>query len=178
VANAVLDGADALMLSGETSVGAHAIEAVRTMARVIVSAEGMPRPKAERRAPASIDSQSALAAAAARLAEDAGALALVAFTHSGATARRLAAHRPGTPLLAFTSEPATRSQLALTWGVETFVVPVVQHTDAMVQQVDHAMLDLKRGANGDPVVIVAGTPPGIAGTTNTIHVHRLGERMK
>ena len=95
--------------------------------------------------------------------------------HRFATARQLATHRPATPLLAFTAEPATRSQLALTWGVETFVVPMVNHTDEMVAQVDRAMLDLGRGGRGEPVVVVAGTPPGVAGSTNTIRVHRLGE---
>jgi pyruvate kinase len=176
VANAVFDGADALMLSGETSVGAHAVEAVRTMARVIVAAESAPARVIDRRSSASGGSHDAIAAAAARLAEDCGARALVAFTQSGATARSLASHRPVTPLLAFTAEPAVRSQLALTWGVETFVVPMVSHTDEMVAQVDRAMLELGRGVRGEPVVVVAGTPPGIAGSTNTIRVHRLGER--
>jgi pyruvate kinase len=175
VANAVLDGADALMLSGETSVGSFAVESVQTMARIIVAAETQPLRGADRRSPAIGDPQNAIAGSAARLAENIGARALVAFTQSGATARRMASHRPTTPLLAFTAEPAARSQLALTWGVETFVVPMVEHTDAMVAQVDRAMLELGRGAKGEPVVVVAGTPPGVAGTTNTIRVHRLGE---
>ncbi|HTO91515.1 MAG TPA: pyruvate kinase [Candidatus Sulfotelmatobacter sp.] len=175
VANAVLDGADALMLSGETSVGAHPLEAVSTMARIILAAESRPSHLVERRGPHAGGPQGALAAAASRLAEDVGARALVAFTHTGATARRLASHRPSTPLLAFTTEPAVRSQLALTWGVETFVVPSVSHTDEMVAQVDRAMLELGRAARGEAVVIVAGTPPGVSGTTNTIRLHRLGE---
>ena len=76
---------------------------------------------------------------------------------------------------AVTTQPAVRSQLALVWGVETFVVRDADHTDAMVAQVDRAMLDLGRGARGDVVVIVAGTPPGTAGSTNMLRVHRLGE---
>ncbi len=175
VANAVLDGADALMLSGETSVGEYPVEAVATMSRIIAAAEGQSPRGLERRGPHRGGSQEAIAGAAARLAADLGARALVAFTHSGATARRTAGYRPDTTLLAFTTEPSVRSQLALTWGVETFVVPSVLTTDEMVAQVDRAMLELGRGARGDSVVVVAGTPPGMAGTTNTIRVHRLGE---
>ena len=175
VANAVIDGADALMLSGETSVGKYAIEAVRTMARVIEAVEARTPRAIERRGPLHGGPQDAIAAAAARLAADVKARALVAFTHSGASARRLASHRPDTPLHAFTTEPAVRSQLALSWGVETFVVPSVGSTDEMVAQVDRSMLELGRGEKGDSVVVVAGTPPGVPGSTNTIRVHRLGE---
>jgi len=175
VANAVFDGADALMLSGETSVGEYAIESVATMARVIEAAEAEVPRALERRARAGGDPQDAIAAAASRLAADLEAKALVAFTQTGGTARRLASHRPTTPLLAFTTQPSVRSQLALTWGVETFVVDHVEHTDAMVAQVDRAMLELGRGSKGDAVVVVAGTPPGVAGSTNTIRVHRLGD---
>ena len=100
--------------------------------------------------------------------------ALVAFTITGTAARRLASHRSPIPLLAFTPEPLVRSQLSLTWGVETFVVPRVSHTDDMVDQVDKAMLELGRGKPDDLVVVVAGSPPGQAGTTNMMRVHRLG----
>ncbi len=175
VANAVFDGADAVMLSGETSVGEHPIEAVRTMASLVASAE----PEALRALPslgAARGAQpDALAAAAAHVAADVGAIALVAFTLSGSTARLLARQRCPIPLLAFTTEPAVRSQLALTWGVETFVVPYASETDEMVRQVDRAMIELGRGRRGDSVVIVAGTPPGAAGNTNLIRVHHLGE---
>ena len=109
-----------------------------------------------------------------RIAEDLKAVALVAFTESGATARWVASHRHPTPLLAFTSLPAVRSQLALQWGIETFVVPRVSHTDDMVRQVDAALLELGRGKTGEFVVIVAGTPPGSSGSTNTLRIHRLG----
>ncbi len=176
VANAVLDGADALMLSGETSVGQHPVAVVGTMRRIIVAAEDQrlfaPPPLDPLTAPA--PRTAALAAAAARVARDVGAVALVAFTRSGSTARALAAHREAMPLLAFTTEPLVRSQLALSWGVETFVVPEVEHTDDMVRQVDRALLELKRGAPGDCVVVVAGTPPNVPGSTNTLRVHRLG----
>ncbi len=103
-----------------------------------------------------------------------GASALVAFTQSGSTARLLAKHRSPIPLLAFTPVPEVRSQLALTWGVETFLVPAVQHTDDMVRQVDGAMLGLGRMQPGEYVTIVAGSPPATVGSTNAMRVHRLG----
>jgi pyruvate kinase len=182
VANAVLDGADALMLSSETSTGDYPVQSVATMARIIVAAEGDgPRAgqvpsgaRERRRADQPATREEAIATAAAQVARDLHARALVAFTQTGSTARCLASHRQPIPLLAFTTEPAVRSQLALTWGVETFIVPAVDHTDAMIAQVNRAMLELGRGAPGDVVVIVAGSPPGTPGSTNMLRVHRLG----
>jgi pyruvate kinase len=174
VANAVLDGADALMLSGETSVGAHPIGAVETMARIIEAAEsqGLHGLASVRRRP---DTRpEAIALNAVRIAEDLHAVALVAFTETGATARHMAVHRHGIPLLAFTTRPEVRSQLALLWGCETFVVPFMQHTDDMIMSADKALLELGRGRVGDFVVFAAGTPPGAAGSTNTLRVHKLG----
>jgi pyruvate kinase len=154
VANAVLDGADALMLSAETSVGEHPQEAVRVMARIIAAAEAdaPARPGAAEDAgtPRAAD---ALAAAAVELADRLEARALAGFTASGATARWLARHRPRRPLLAFVTDPALRDRLALTWGVRAFVVPAVADTDAMVLQVERAVLDAglaaPRRAGGD-----------------------------
>ena len=173
VANAVLDGADAVMLSGETSVGAYPVEAVATMARIVVAAEeDLSRVPALQGAPSSIGG--AIAQAAARVAHTVVASAIVAFTQSGDTVRRLAEHRSAIPLLAFTPIPEVRSQLALVWGVETFLVPVVTHTDEMVRQVERAMLDLGRMQAGELVTIVAGSPPSTTGSTNAMRVHRLG----
>jgi pyruvate kinase len=174
VANAVLDGADALMLSGETSVGAHPVESVRTMARIAEAAEreGLARLPALTNRPTT--RQEAIALAAVRVARDLGTCALVACTESGSTARRMASHRCEIPLLAFTSRPAVRSQLALVWGMETFVVPEVRHTDELISEVDRSMLALGRGERGALVVIVAGMPPGTPGTTNMMRVHQLG----
>lgn len=171
VANAVFDGADALMLSGETGIGAHPLQAVETMARVIVAAEreaGYPA-LAHDEAPI----QDAIAAAAVEVAHRVQALALVAFTSSGATARRIASHRPRMPVFAFTTEAAVQNQLALTWGVEAMVMAPVQGTDRMVSEVTRALLDQRRGAAGDRVVLVGGTPPGVVGSTNTVRVHLL-----
>jgi len=107
-----------------------------------------------------------------------GARALVAFTMTGETARRLARYRSPIPLLAFTTESATRSQLALTWGAETFLVPSVAHTDDMVRQVDGALLEITRCQVGDLVVMVAGSPPGTPGRTNALRVHRIGDTIE
>jgi pyruvate kinase len=175
VANAVTDGTDALMLSGETSVGKFPIVAVETMARIIVKMEenaldtipplgGLPRTKG-----------GAITRAAADVGELLGARYLVAFTQSGDSARRLARLRSPIPLLAFTPEQAVRSQLALVWGVETFLTSYVKHTDEMVRQVDQALLGAGRVVRGDLVVIVAGSPPGIPGSTNAMRVHRIGD---
>src|SRR6266568_2009673 len=178
VANAVLDGADALMLSAETSVGEYPVDAVATMARIIVAAEqGFGAvPPLPAGAPASIGG--AIARAAAEVGSVVGARALVAFTMTGETARRLDRHRCPIPLLAFTTQPSTRSQLALTWGVETFLVPPVEHTDDMVRQVEAALLDVRRCHKGDRVVIVAGSPPGTPGRTNALRVHRIGDTVE
>ena len=174
VANAVLDGADAVMLSGETSVGRYPIETVRTMGRIVEAVESestvvpplthVPRTK-----------RGVLSYAARDIGERLNAKALVAFTQSGDTVRRLARLHTHLPLLAFTPEPAVRSQLSLTWGVETFMVPEVDSTDLMVRQVDISMLSIGRYHDGDLVVVVAGSPPGTVGSTNLIRVHRLGE---
>jgi pyruvate kinase len=173
VANAVLDGADAVMLSGETSVGRYPVLTVRTMAKIVASTEAgeftVPPLQHDPRTHGG-----ALTSAAARTASAIEAKALVAFSQTGDTVRRLARLHCRLPLLAFTPEPATRSQLALSWGVETFLVPFVHHTDEMFRQVDSALLENGRGEAGDLVVIVAGSPPGTPGSSNTMRVHRLG----
>ncbi|MEV0127222.1 pyruvate kinase [Dactylosporangium sp. NPDC050688] len=173
VANAVLDGADAVMLSGETSVGRYPILTVSTMARIIATTEGgslsVPRLQHDPRTRGG-----ALTSAASNIARNIGAKALVAFSQTGDTVRRLARLHCELPLLAFTPEPTVRNQLALSWGVQTFDVPFVEHTDEMFQQVDMAMAGLPWLSAGDDVVIVAGSPPGTPGSTNTLRVHQLG----
>jgi pyruvate kinase len=173
VANAVLDGADAVMLSAESSVGRYPVLTVRTMARIVETTEAgefcCPDLQHE---PKTMGG--AITAAAAQTARVIGAKALVAFSQTGDTVRRLARIHNDLPLLAFTPEDLVRRQLALSWGVESFVVPYVHHTDDMFRQVDQALLELGRGEIGDLVVIVAGTPASTPGTTNTLRVHRLG----
>jgi pyruvate kinase len=179
VANAVLDGADALMLSGETSIGEYPVLAAATMARIIATTEsGQPDLPYELRLPglkhAPRTHGGALTVAAVQVARDIDARALVAFTQTGDTVRRLARLRCDLPLLAFTLEETVRNQLALSWGVESHLVPLVRHTDDMLHQVDRALLDLGRARPGDYVVIVAGSPPGQPGSTNMLRVHKLG----
>ncbi len=177
VANAVLDGADAVMLSGETSVGDYPIETVQTMARIIESTEdhGLTRM-------AGIDWQphttgGIIAKAAAEVAERVEARYLVAFTQSGDSARRLSRYRSQVPVLAFSPVPLVRSWMSMAWGVETFIGEPVEHTDEMVRQVDEALLKIGRVEEGDLVVIIAGSPPGIPGSTNALRVHRMGDAI-
>ncbi|GAA4953998.1 pyruvate kinase [Uniformispora flossi] len=178
VANAVLDGTDAVMLSGETSVGKYPIETVKTMARIITAAEESSALKEELRSlPEPRTQGGVIASAAAEIGERLGAKYLVAFTQSGDTARRLSRYRPMIPTLAFTPEPSVRSQLSLTWGVETFLGELCEHTDEMVRQVDAALLEIGRCRPGDVVIITAGSPPGVPGSTNMIRVHHIGEML-
>jgi pyruvate kinase len=173
VANAVLDGADAVMLSGETSVGRYPVLTVSTMARIIVTTEGgvitVPRLQHDPRTRGG-----AITQAASNIARAINAKALVAFSQTGDTVRRLARLHCELPLLAFTPDPAVRSQLALSWGVQSYDVPYVEHTDDMFKQVDLALVGVDWLALGDDVVIVAGSPPGTPGSTNTLRVHQLG----
>jgi pyruvate kinase len=177
VANAVLDGADAVMLSGETSVGRFPIGTVQTMARIIESTEdhGLARMAAINWQPRTRGG--VIAKAAAEVAERVGAKYLVAFTTSGDSARRLSRYRGAIPMLAFTPVPVVRSQLALSWGVETFLGEMVEHTDEMVRQVDEHLLRVGRVVEGDLVVIIAGAPPGIPGSTNALRIHRMGDAI-
>jgi pyruvate kinase len=174
VANAVLDGADAVMLSGETSVGAYPIDTVRTMSRIVSAVEVGPAsvppiqhvPRTQR---------GVVTTAARDIGERLNARALVAFTRTGDTVRRLARLHTRLPVLAFTPVPEMRSQLSLSWGVETFLVPWADTTDAMIRQVDASILEIGRFAVGELVVIVSGSPPGHVGKTNLLRVHKIGE---
>ena len=175
VANAVLDGADALMLSGETSVGDHPFLTVQTMSRIIEHMENhalsqLPSLPYQEEA----DTGLVLTWAATEIGASLHARYLAAFTETGRSARALARHRKSTPLLAFTPNPRVRSQLALVWGLETFLVPSVRHTDDMVEQLEAALLASGRALIGEKIVIVAGVPPGVPGSTNGLRVHTMG----
>jgi len=176
-ANAVLDGADALMLSGETSVGEFAIEAVQTMARIISHTEqgGMDMIRPMKSAPKT--KGGAITKAATEVGAIVGAKYLVTFTQSGDSARRTARLRSPIPILAFTPDVGTYNRMALDWGVEPELTPMVKHTDEMVMQADTLLLQSKRCKEGELVVIVAGSPPGIPGSTNAMRVHRVGDAV-
>ena len=176
-ANAVLDGADALMLSGETSVGAFAIEAVRTMARIIERTEelGLDRIRPLMNQPRT--KGGAITKAAAEVGAIVGAKFLVTFTQSGDSARRISRLRSPIPIIAITPEIGTYNRLALSWGVEPLVTPMVKHTDEMVLQADKMILEGKRAEEGELVMIVAGSPPGIPGSTNAMRVHKVGDAV-
>jgi pyruvate kinase len=178
VANAILDGADAVMLSAESSVGAYPIETVKTMSKIVAAAEqellakGL-QPLVPGKKPRT--QGGSVARAACEIADFLGGKGLVAFTQSGDTARRLCRYRAAQPIIAFTTDESTRNQLTLSWGVEPHVVPFVNSTDEMVDLVDQEMVKLGRFSEGDVVVITAGSPPGVPGTTNMVRVHHLGE---
>jgi pyruvate kinase len=175
VANAVLDGTDAVMLSGETSVGEYPVITVQTMARIVESTEqhGLDRILPLGTKPRT--QSGAITAAAVEVADFVEAKYLCVFTESGETVRRMSRLRSKIPILAFTPDPAIRRRMALNWGVESFVVSRVTHTDQMVGQVDEALAKTGKAVNGEKVVIISGSPPGIPGTTNDVRVHVVGE---
>ena len=176
-ANAVLDGADALMLSGETSVGSFAIEAVKTMARIIEKTEQ----EALHLIPALQHNPKTKGGAITKAATEVGliigAKVLAAFTKTGDSARRMSRLRSPIPILALTPDAATFNQMSLTWGVEPLLTPLVTTTDEMVKQVDAILLETKRVEKGEQIMIVAGSPPGIPGSTNAMRVHRVGDAV-
>ncbi|MFC6355473.1 pyruvate kinase [Luethyella okanaganae] len=175
VANAVLDGADAVMLSGETSVGEYPVITVQTMARIIDSTEehGL-----ERILPVTARPRTqggAITLAAKEVADFVDAKYLCIFTESGDSARRMSRLRSKIPMLAFTPEPGIRRRLAMTWGVQTYLVDRVSHTDLMFSQIDDVLLGNGMAEVGDKVVVISGSPPGIVGSTNDIRVHKVGD---
>ena len=176
VANAVLDGADAVMLSGETSVGIDPQNVVRTMSKIVANAEQGGRVPPLTHVPRT--KRGVVSYSARDIAERLNAKAIVAFTTSGDTAKRVARLHSPLPLLAFTPHPAVRSQLALTWGAETFLSESVESTDNMMETIDEALLGMEKYKEGDMIVVIAGTPPGVSGNTNMIQVHELGQTLR
>lgn len=174
VANAVLDGADAVMLSGETAVGRYPVEAVATMRRIVEETERYgtlrirhPAPQEETEIPAGI------AAAAAAAARQMKAQLIVAYTESGNTARLVSEFRPDARILGLTPSAATGRRMALYWGVTPQIVGRLHSTDAMVRQVKRLCAEQKLCERGAPVVIVAGVPLNQSGKTNTMTVHQI-----
>ena len=175
IANAVLDGADALMLSGETSVGEFAEQAVATMSRIIEHVEESTlAQRSELAISANTSTERAVTRAAVQVAKSVGATYLATFTETGRAAQYVSMHRSPTPLLAFTPDVKTRNRLTLVWGCDPQMTETVEHTDDMVEQVDAWLLAHQVLREGELVVLVAGVPPGVPGTTNGMRVHRVG----
>jgi pyruvate kinase len=175
VANAVLDGTDAVMLSGETSVGEYPIITVQTMARIVGSTEDHGLDRIQPLGTKPRTQSGAITLAAVEVADFVEAKFLCVFTESGDSVRRMARLRNHIPILAFTPDPAIRRRMALNWGVESFVVARVTHTDQMVAQVDEVLSSSGLALQGEKVIIISGSPPGIPGTTNDIRVHKVGD---
>jgi pyruvate kinase len=175
VANAILDGADAVMLSGETSVGKWPVETVEVMARIIESTEDNGLDRIPKLGTRPHTHAGAVSLAAVEIAELLGSKFVCVFTASGDSLRRVARLRSAVPTIAFTPSTDTMRQVSMVWGSKTFMVKPVQHTDQMMSQVDEILLAQGLAKMGDEVVVVAGTPPGVPGSTNTLRVHRVGE---
>jgi pyruvate kinase len=177
VANAILDGADAVMLSGETSVGEYPVITVQTMARIVTSTEehGL-----ERIPPLGTKPRTqggAITLAAAEVADFVEAKYVCVFTESGDSARRMSRLRFKIPMKAFTPDEAIRRRMSLIWGIESFIVERVTHTDAMYKQVDEVLMREGLAEPGDKVVVISGSPPGIPGSTNDLRVHVVGDAV-
>ena len=174
VANAVLDGADALMLSGETSVGSFPVETVSTMAKIIQSTEENGLSRIPDLGTRPHTQGGAVSFAAMEIAELLGSKFVCVFTEGGDSLRRISRLRSAVPVLSFTPNVQTARELSLVWGSKTYIVPKVTHTDSMFEQVDISVLEQGMCKVGDEVVVVAGTPPGVSGSTNTLRVHKIG----
>jgi pyruvate kinase len=179
VANAIYDGSDAVMLSGETAVGKFPVQAVETMARIARQAEGSRRFRFYKDLVAEEKSGYAkiIAQAAYHAAEVASVAAIGVFTSSGLSARLVSRLRPSVPIYAFTPSPAAARQLALNFGVTSVVVTPKVSTDEMIAQIDSIVLERGWLKMGDGVVCIAGQPVGQSGTTNMLKLHRVGESL-
>jgi pyruvate kinase len=176
VANAVWDGADAVMLSGESASGRYPLLAVQMMDRIVREAEGHSAmwsgaPPPHLRAPAPFPA--VVAAAACRAALESGAVAIACFTRSGSTARLLSKNRPLVPVVAFSPDQAIRRSLALFWGVVPKVMDPTNHPDLMIKMVSERLIEDGMARPGDRVVLVYGSMVGVAGGTNSIRMHRI-----
>lgn len=175
VANAVMDGADAVMLSGETSVGAYPVESVRAMDRIVRAVEAGGTDEITKIEWDPHTTSGVAAWGAARMARKLDVAAIVPFSYYGDTARRVARLRPGTPIVCFTPLESTRRQLGLVWGLTTFVSK--EHDiESMLREMDATLSRQKLAKPGDRVVVVYGKPLGTPSHTNTVYVHAVGQR--
>ena len=180
VANAVLDGSDAVMLSGETAAGKYPIRAVEVMDEIARSVEQNRRMLGGREAVDVVTNREArvtqaISFTAVRLAAETGARAIACLTHSGSTARAVASFRPDVPLFAFTDDEQAMAHIALSWGTEPVLVGFKRHTDDGIRAIHTALLARPEFSPGDRVVITAGLPLMAMGLTNMVHVTTLGQ---
>ncbi|MEK6693930.1 MAG: pyruvate kinase [Nitrospirota bacterium] len=174
VANAVLDGTDAVMLSGETASGRYPVEAVETMARIVAAAEqGLEQAPIPAQAPSPAPFPAAVCAAGARAARETGAKVVVAFTESGATARLLSKERPPVPIVAYTPHDAVRRLMALYWGVLPRAMRTIPNTDELIRELERSLREEKLAGSGDRIVIILGAPAGTRGGTNLMKLHTI-----
>jgi pyruvate kinase len=173
VANAVIDGTDALMLSAETATGKYPVEAVRMMDRIIRYTERMKETESSY-IRGDIFAE-ATADAACRAAEDINAKALVAFTQSGFTARLLSKFRPKVPIIALTPDERIKNRVCLYWGVTPKIMKLPKTTDEMIEDVEESLLKERIVKKGDRIVITSSSPLSTHGKTNFMKLHRIGE---
>jgi len=178
VANAILDGTDAVMLSGETAAGKYPLESVRMMRRICEAAENSQLAGEHLQTRGLVggvtDFANAVSEAAAVTAERIGAQAIVAFTQSGSTARLASKCRPRVPIIAVTPLPEAARRANLYWGVQPVVVDQAVDTDEAMRLIDSTLRERGLVASGQPVVITAGTPIAVRGTTNLMKLHIVG----
>lgn len=176
VANAILDGTDAIMLSAETAIGKYPVESVETMARIAHAVEGeiQHRPSPAQ-GPKRLSIADAIGSATCEIAQQLGARVILTATTSGSTARMISRHRPHTPIFAVTSSEETRRRLALVWGIQCVVVPLATNLETMISQGIAVALEHGVVQNGDRVVVTAGVPAGVSGRTNMLQVRTVGE---
>ncbi|EAU66211.1 pyruvate kinase [Stigmatella aurantiaca DW4/3-1] len=179
VANAVFDGADAVMLSGETASGRYPIESVQMMDRIVLAAESAGRAQSSLGripdGPIGVPSHfpDVIARVACQAAQASGASLIAAFTLSGVTARLLAHYRPAVPIVAFSPNQEVRRRLALLWGVVPRVLEPIQETEAMVKRVEEELLARGLARKGERIVIVFGAPVGQPGKINSLRLHTI-----
>jgi pyruvate kinase len=170
VANAVIDGTDAVMLSGETAVGSYPVEAVTVMARIIETAE-LAYPSSGPDDVGRSSNASAVAHAACGLAGDLGARAVVVLTRSGRTARLVSRTRPPAPIIAITGRAALARQLALWWGVTPVVMEFSGTTEAALDSMERALLQQRLVSRGDTLIVIGATPFTAQARANFVKVH-------
>ncbi|MDQ0285959.1 pyruvate kinase [Desulfofundulus luciae] len=178
VANAILDGTDAIMLSGETAAGHYPVEAVKTMARIASRVErALPYGEIlQRRGRALARTVTdAISHATCTTAQDLGAAAIITSTETGYTAKMVSKYRPRAPIIAVTPAARVLRKLALVWGVQPLLVGRTRDTDSMIASAIEASLAADLIKPGDLVVITAGVPVGVHGTTNLLKVHTVGD---